>query len=521
MTTRIAVEGFFCHDRRALDLPVGVTLVTGRNGAGKSSLVVESIAWALFGKTLRGAPPGDAPTARVSFGDVDVERKRVKKAASLSIAIGGRRVAYETPTKAQEALEAHLGVDFAGWRRTHLFSATGVAQFSEATDAERKRLLEALLGLDRFDAALAQCRAELAALRRGRQARTSSLAVLRRAYDLARQNVEDARAELAAAETTTTVDEAVEGPDLDDLELQLSEVEALLGGELAQRRDEAIARYAGAEERLRVARRELDSGSCLACGRPFDSHDPKALADAVADAEIILRSAADVRAAAAAAVSAVAARRRELVGAVDAARRQREAAARAREEEAARAEFARSRFASFEAQLRAADGELEDVEVADAVDAAEEATLERCERVLGLKGARALVLSDALSAVADAANDYLADLSPGTSVSLEVPPGGAAIALSVEGLASGTYEGSSTGERCRLDVALLLAIATVAPPVNGLPLVFDDVFGSLDEAGVDAVAGLLRRIGADRRVVVITQLDALVERVDAVQVVAL
>ena len=42
-----------------------------------------------------------------------------------------------------------------------MFSAQDAAHFTNATDGERKRLLEQLLGLDKFDVALTKCRLEL------------------------------------------------------------------------------------------------------------------------------------------------------------------------------------------------------------------------------------------------------------------------------------------------------------------------------------------------------------------------
>ena len=53
----IRLTGFMSHDDTAVALPDrGLVVLTGDNGAGKSSLI-EAVAVALWGKTLRGTDP--------------------------------------------------------------------------------------------------------------------------------------------------------------------------------------------------------------------------------------------------------------------------------------------------------------------------------------------------------------------------------------------------------------------------------------------------------------------------------
>lgn len=66
---------------------------------------------------------------------------------------------WENATKAAEALRDRTG-PFDRWVRTHVFLARDGARFAGATDAERKRILETVLGLGVFDGALKACRAE-------------------------------------------------------------------------------------------------------------------------------------------------------------------------------------------------------------------------------------------------------------------------------------------------------------------------------------------------------------------------
>lgn len=227
----IALSRFTCHRALRVDLPRrGILLVTGPNGAGKTS-ILEAVAWAAFGESIRGAEPwpdekGD--TSAVVDLDAGGEPLRVHRTAAVTVRAGKAtakgtvtwrpapagapadhqgepegdtgpvvtRVAapvadpafasfdtpaqhphprprgtppprgepdavpvYENATKAEGALAERVG-PFDRWCRTHVFLARDAARFAAATDGERKRALEAILGLGAFDAALKQCRAE-------------------------------------------------------------------------------------------------------------------------------------------------------------------------------------------------------------------------------------------------------------------------------------------------------------------------------------------------------------------------
>jgi DNA repair exonuclease SbcCD ATPase subunit len=171
--------------------------------------------------------------------------------------------------------------------------------------------------------------------------------------------------------------------------------------------------------------------------------------------------------------------------------------------------------------------------------------LSAAEAALGLRGARVQLLARMLSGLEAAANVWLARVasnSAGTEraaesahlavkgygqMRLHLKPyvekktGGIADALSleVEGAGGGFgYRAASQGERRRIDVALLLALADVAAASHGVSpgtLFFDEVFDSLDDAGVDAVCEVLGGLARDRCVVVVTHSPGLANRVQA------
>ena len=139
----VRLEGFFGITDHVEFPTTGVMTVVARNGTGKTGRMLEAPAWAAWGKTLRRTPPtrlGGDPYACVALVTDKVEVVRATKKPKLVWNhVGLQPVDYETPTKADEALERVIG-DQTTWRRTHIFSSSDAALFSAATDGDRKRL---------------------------------------------------------------------------------------------------------------------------------------------------------------------------------------------------------------------------------------------------------------------------------------------------------------------------------------------------------------------------------------------
>jgi DNA repair exonuclease SbcCD ATPase subunit len=105
----------------------------------------------------------------------------------------------------------------------------------------------------------------------------------------------------------------------------------------------------------------------------------------------------------------------------------------------------------------------------------------------------------------------------------EKKAGGTSDAISLrvsvdDGKTSRPYASLSAGERRRVDVAMLLALADVSGAAAGRlnsTLWMDEVFDALDGDGAAAVGSLVDRLGSSRAVVVITHSDNLVRSVRA------
>ena len=524
---RIELVGFTRYDRVVVELPAtGITLVTGGNGEGKSSLV-NAVAWATWGRTLRGNDPWrpDEPCAvQVDASGVVVRREHTGKRTSLTWHRPGEdAVTYETTTKAQAALDAVVG-SFDLWRRTRVFTSADAWAFAAATDAQRKGLLEVLLGLDMFDTALNACRDDLRA----------ALDVERRAQQRRAEvggRFAGAREHLAQLERSRPV-EAVH---TDDDAATLSRVEAAITGlteDIATLTAEQGA-VTTALSRVRAARAHAQrvvagvaDPVCASCGQPVGAeHAARVRADAAAEV-----AAADVdEAEASARASALKA---ELQGAHDDLKSLRAARDAVLKRQAAHAQAVATR-AAFDDLLTKARADVTALDAAahvadEAVVAASErvADLRATEQVLGLRGVRAQVLEGALYAVQTAANVWLTRFA-GEGVELRLHSskalkgGGVSDTIDIELMGYGGHEGfagASEGERRRVNVALMLALAEVLRARAGDDagtLWFDEVFDVLDPQGVEAVAAALREVAADRPVVVITFNDDLIARLGA------
>ncbi len=508
----LSLQGFTVHDRFALELPErGVVLVTGPNGSGKSS-VVEAVAFGLWGKTLRGTKPWCGGGGHVEVIASNVRVMRRPKSATVD------DEDFPTLTAALAAVERMCG-PFDVWRQSHVFSSADASRFTCATDAERKRLLETILGLERFDRAA----------ERARHAEQLAAIALRS------RGVERSSAEARYLEATRQLRAMVAPVEPESIEkiqaeIDVAEVEreqAAFAARTAQLSLSVIGlqeRDAGVKvETARALRNAAAAGTCDRCGGPYTSEDiacaERALSDALEAAKVAhltgglprqfyeaQHNAQEKRAGVAlASLHALLARREraravlEVLCAFEASR----AAAVAR-----CAELARELLSAEEA-----------VEEACAMEAQAEAVV----AVLGLRGVRAHVLGRALTGVEAVGNAWLGKLGlDGLRVELRAhthTAGGEVrdvIALEVHGAGGGHgYHGASGGERRRIDIALMLALAEISSAAHGRApgtLFFDEVLDALDVDGVDAVLGCVRELAEDRAVVIISHSETLVSR---------
>jgi DNA repair exonuclease SbcCD ATPase subunit len=555
---------FMAHEDTGLAFPPsGLVVVTGENGQGKSSLV-EAVAMALWGKTLRGTPPWAEDTGLVRCIADGIEATRTKgktikvdwavrddgshfgNALDSLVRLGGtdpvdddtRPAAYESTTHAQKALEKLIG-PFDIWRRSSAFSSSDAAHFSLATDGERKRLLETILGLDTFDPALERCRADLKLAETTAADKAASEWRARAALDAALLRMQNA--EKAVASATAALPELLPMPPM-DVANHATDVIMRSGNDIRQVRarlretDDAAAVAASELRKAKAAAAEAaQSKTCPTCRRPLPEGphkhvgvDLEALAKASSEAQSV---AARARAAAeeeVAEIEAGVAILREGVSKANAARAAAEERAKARAAAEKTRDGAASERDAARAVLVAAEEALGVAEEAAMKADNQKATLTAVEAVLGLKGVRAHVLGASLSGLEAVANAWLPRLGlPALGLKLrpyaERKTGGVTDAIGVEVSGAGNghgYKATSNGERRRVDLALLLGLAEIAAASSGREngtLFFDELFDALDAPGVKAVSSALVDLARDRCVVVVTHNPALVQGLPADQ----
>lgn len=519
----------------------GVVLVVGDNGSGKSTLV-EGVAWALHGELVRGSKL--SKPARVVL-DVDlggrvfaVERRRngqghvsvlLREGAEGSADAGG-----VTATETQAKIDVLAG-RWQRWVATTVFSREVMARFGAATDKDRKGLLEQMLGLGRFNAALVAARglvkerAQAAADARAREALLAGkLEGLRAADDGATAGDLEAREKALAAtqEQADAARDAASGK-WKDVRDRATEVGVELGRvnhARVQNRERAEAVRRAVEAMERAARRLDPGATCPVCRRVLTdgaARDVEAhfLAEAEReraelgklDRDLILidgdvddlqRAYGDLR------VEAVAAEREWREASTEAEKIERDLHVLR-----ARLELLRGRGA----QVR--EVEREHGEAAAALGAAGRllAEAEACVEVFGLQGARNALLGRSLARLERETNVILGRLGTGLRVrvtgttALKSGKEVEKVGVEVDGAGDGDYRGASAGERARLDVAFLLGLAALRGEPGGV-IFFDEVFDALDFEGVERVAELLSDMGTERQVVVVTHRADLASR---------
>lgn len=524
------LRAFMRHAETHVELPArGVVAISGDNGEGKSSLL-EAVAWAIWGESIRGAAPwreGEKTSATIAADGFLVSRSRSGGRTSLAWHRDGEEgEAFETVSKAQAALEAGVG-PFDLWRRSHVFTSEDATHFSLATDGERKRLIEAFLGNDRFDAALEACRADLKAARSRKGdlelRRTRVAATL----DGTRTRLADAKRALAAhaaGEEAAALDTALPGREVGwyDQALRANTADR---NRLRGRVD--AARHAGATEAAEARHLDgvlarLSGAQCPTCTQTI----PVTLRASLETSATASRNAATAaRAAAQDAASQDAEALRELEEEERALRASRDARVHA-ERNLERASRHRAALADARRELEATvqeagaaiaerTEELQGVEEQLVLANEDVGELEACEAVLGMRGVRAMILGRALGSIEAVANGWLARMATTARVTLSATTQNKTagtrdeISLGVSGLPDRVgavpYRTLSQGERRRVDVALLLALSEVGVDARaGGTLWFDEVFDALDADGRAAVAAVLGEMAETRAVVVIS-----------------
>jgi DNA repair exonuclease SbcCD ATPase subunit len=534
-----------------IEFPDGLTVIVGPNGSGKTALGLESIAWTLWGRTTRGTTPDGEVAVRFETAGqrYEVHRSRKGKRGGMlnlcKIYVGGLHPAVEISGQTATETQAKIDELVGSWERfcaERVFSNRLRARFGSATDKERKALLESCLGLERHERAakvartvagarrnaLESVRATLAAARGGLDQATRALAAIPPALG---ETLDQLRASVAAhAERQTAATARARELEIEACRQEgrqrtigIARMEAVeYGRGLVQRLKDAEGRLVGLRHAAEVAGKIGDCPVCLTPAANISRERIAAHHQPAVDAAA--REVEELRAA----VDAARAEVNEMSEDVDnvakgAARARSEADAAAADVRALIADTRLERALASEERRAEVEATAREAQAAcqarlDAAEKAEQVAELSCLEVeavvtaLGQRGARVARFGSALVRLnAEAASllnrlpvDDVGPLGVKVRGDRQLANGDTVDEVSIEvtGAGGGEYDGTSDGERARIDVALMLGMSRVAGG-TGL-LVFDEIFDPLDTAALEAIADVLRDLATKRQVVVIT-----------------
>lgn len=449
---RLILRHFPPHTNATFEFPdTGLAVFQGDNGSGKSS-ILEAYCAALFAKSLRGASPWrDGTDIRIELDRFAIERTEKKLAINETEAL--------KPTKKKPELASIAG-PWDVFIRTRVFDADLTARFGASTDAEKKKLLEKLLGLEYLAEKLTAVRADL-------RDKAKAVAAIQQKAEIARAGLRE-RPEItppdpvAVAEARTLVAQ---------LETSMKELAKKEGAQGQQKRD--------LESRLG----KLQGGKCPLCGSAISTETVSRLRGELEATGVTITSVEAQRKASETQERHIRAQLQAMQAAQLAAQESAKAAAR-------RTELRKT----LEAALAAETNET-----------AELAALKGIEAFFAT--ARPRMLEELLAGIHRIASTWLSAL---TDWPFHLWLEGDELRLK---LGERQYKELSRGQRRRVDLAILLACSQLGNnSVLRHPIFLDEMTDGVDEQGCDALATILEQVAEAELVIVMTHSKALAGR---------
>lgn len=453
----ITLKDYDPHLDTALKLPdKGLVVIQGTNGSGKST-ILEAYCAALWSKSLRGASPHRGTYC------IDVELPGLKvKRTKDSLTVNGESALKSS--KKQPELVSLVGT-WDNFTRIRCFDSELTARFGIATDAERKKLLERLCGLEAIDEGLKKCRADVRTADKKRQ---ESL-----------QQVELIKSGLAERAAVVAPDAAV----LAELNAKAATIATMLH-EMAKREGAATAEVGELDRRLT----QLKADRCPLCASPITNETREKLR-------------ADLNTA------------RSTYKDLEAQRKQNSAQGTAlqadlqklRAQAAVAAESARFavRRDELQRQLAAAN---QTHSMADK----QHGVLKLIEDFF--VSVRPKLLTSSLASLHAAASTWLSVMTP-DPFHIWLEGDDVRIRLGVR-----DYKELNRGHRRRLDLALMLALSQLHQATVRGPIFLDEALDGLDPDGAEAAAAVLEAVGRNELVIVLTHSEELAGRLRGVKI---
>lgn len=472
--SKVVVKNYGCFKNRSFQLGPNVNLLTASNGAGKTTLC-SAIVWGLWGKHLREVDLVPGASVRLEFG------------STITRSVNGRGETVEltgqptmNKTRFSEVMLPVLG-EYGAWSKSLWVTGSNVANFSQGSPRDRFQYLSKIVGAAQFDVYLDKLKARYTetknkALFQKVHLESGTAALAREWSEMVRRRVRDV-VNYARFLRQSPVDTASLAAQKSSLEDQVEEAKQLLHDYEQQRDDYRKA--------LRL--------NCPTCNQYYLTEEQK-LTDADLANQVrkqngeLARLTSDLRLA---------------------------------QSKLDRALHDAANLTSFQQDVEADEQMLlEDLEEfyerqkihTDKVESAAQETDESADiGILGqcVKQAKHDYLASAANAITKTTNHYLSVIGTDYVVSIDYID--EALVVNLHQGPVKTYSKLSSGQKRRVDICLCLAMSQLAATVGTVPktapLIIDEAFDTLDNAGVEALISLACEIAKERQVILVSHAD--------------
>ena len=471
--SKVVVKNYGCFKNRSFQLGPNVNLLTASNGAGKTTLC-SAIVWGLWGKHLREVDLVPGASVRLEFG------------STITRSLNGRGETVEltgqptmNKTRFSEVMLPVLG-EYGAWSKSLWVTGSNVANFSQGSPRDRFQYLSKIVGAAQFDVYLDKLKA------RYTETKGNSDRVLQSVND------REAMHTRAWSDLVATAQRQITG-------FQTACQPAGNLKELLMAKEEASASLALVVDDLSRAEKELSDFNytahsiCKSCGQStFTELENETRADLYSARDSIENK----RRVAVRVTADLEVRIREEKTALHRQANLNSIIDNAEADLLARAEKLYERIAELEKQT-------DEARKAQA-EAADLGTLGQC-----VKQAKHDYLASAASAITKTTNHYLSVIGTDYVVSIDYID--EALVVNLHQGPVKTYSKLSSGQKRRVDICLCLAMSQLAATVGTVPktapLIIDEAFDTLDNAGVEALISLACEIAKERQVILVSHAD--------------